>query len=402
VLATGWLTVSLFAQSPDATSVGAGPPGSGGRPGFRGPGGRRGSRGLPIVAQQMLSQGDKDGDKELTKQEFISLADAWFDKLDPEKTGKLNQEQLVSRLRDILPTASSARGPVESSSGTGRAPDAALAGVSPEVLGPILFTVTDADKDGSLTRSEFKQAFAKWFDDWDADKTGKLNEDSLRKGLEIALPRSTSGARGSDPGFRPRNAVVEVRTDAARTGGDRPSPSSQPAASPKSVVREVQEHSPGDSTVRDFATFKIITERNIFNPNRRAGRRDQGDEPKPRRTDTLNLVGTLVSEKGIYAFFDGSGSDLRKVLGPGTSIATYKIAEITTDGVKLEAGTNTVHLRVGMQMRREEEGEWSVVSGSGPPARLSAASSASVGESSGGDDSDIVKRLMQQREQELK
>jgi hypothetical protein len=116
----------------------------------------------------------------------------------------------------------------------------------------------------------------------------------------------------------------------------------------------------------------------------------------------LTLVGTLVSEKGTYAFFDGTGSDLRKVLGPGTSIVTYKIAEITTDGVKLEAGTNTVRLRVGMQMRREEEGEWSVVSGSGPPVSLSATSSASAGDRSSGDDSDIVKRLMQQREQELK
>jgi hypothetical protein len=355
----------------------------------------------------MLAQGDKDGDKELSKQEFTSLADAWFNKLDPERTGKLDQEQLVSRLRDVLPIASSSGAPADSAQVTGRVTDGGTPGISPGALGPILFTVMDADKDGLLTRSEFNQAFDKWFDDWDLGKTGKLNEDSLRKGLETALPRtalprSTSGARGGDTGFRTRTALTEGGTNAARTGSDRPSPSSQPAASSRSAAREVQEHNPGDSPGRDFAAFKIITDRNIFNPNRRAGRRDQGDEPKPRHTDTLTLVGTLVSEKGIYAFFDGASSDLRKVLGPGASIATYRIAQITPDEVKLEAGTNTVHLRVGMQMRREEEGEWSLVKGSGPALSLSATSSASSGDSSSGDDSDIVKRLMQQREQELK
>ena len=42
-------------------------------------------------------------------------------------------------------------------------------------IAPGLFTATDADKDGSLTRAEFKDTFAKWFDEWDADKSGSLN-----------------------------------------------------------------------------------------------------------------------------------------------------------------------------------------------------------------------------------
>ncbi len=37
-----------------------------------------------MIAPQMLSQADKNGDQKLTKGEFAALADAWFDKLDTE------------------------------------------------------------------------------------------------------------------------------------------------------------------------------------------------------------------------------------------------------------------------------------------------------------------------------
>src|SRR5438552_5676473 len=71
-----------------------GPGGGPGRSGF-GPG--------MFIGPQMLSQADKDGDKKLSKEEFTALADAWFDKLDVDKTGKLTQDQLIEKLAEILP-----------------------------------------------------------------------------------------------------------------------------------------------------------------------------------------------------------------------------------------------------------------------------------------------------------
>jgi len=71
-----------------------GPGGPGGRGGF-GPG--------MFVAPQMLSQADKNGDQKLTKEEFVAVADAWFDKLDPEKTGKLSEQQLIEKLAEVMP-----------------------------------------------------------------------------------------------------------------------------------------------------------------------------------------------------------------------------------------------------------------------------------------------------------
>jgi hypothetical protein len=156
----------------------------------------------------------------------------------------------------------------------------------------------------------------------------------------------------------------------------------------------------------DLTSFRIISDRNIFNANRSRGSGRDGQEArKSVRVDTFALVGLMDYDKGRHAFFDGSSSDYRKVLKTNGTIGGFTIKDITLKGVKLEATNQTVELRMGMQMRREEEGEWkplaqgesqSTSSGSG------ADSSSSSHTADGGDVSDIVKRMMQQREQETK
>ena len=68
------------------------------------------------------------------------------------------------------------------------------------VVGPGLFTASDANKDGTLMRSEFKETFGKWFSAWDADKRGSLNEEKLRSGLSAALPSPNFGGPGGGRG----------------------------------------------------------------------------------------------------------------------------------------------------------------------------------------------------------
>jgi hypothetical protein len=108
-----------------------------------------------------------------------------------------------------------------------------------------------------------------------------------------------------------------------------------------------------------YPAFKLLVERNIFN-TRRSARYVPSDRPRerPSRTESFALVGVMSYEKGPFAFFEGSRSDYQKVLKKDDTIAGFKVAEIEPSAVKLTSPTNEVELHVGMQLRREDEGEW--------------------------------------------
>jgi hypothetical protein len=171
---------------------------------------------------------------------------------------------------------------------------------------------------------------------------------------------------------------------------------------------------PGPTAYSSFSRF--ITERNIFDPSRYAhnAARPYQSARTIHSTPTFTLVGTMSYEKGMFAFFDGNNPDLRKVLfqSDSNSIAGYTVAEITLDGVKLQTADRkqTVQIKIGEMMRLEGK-EWqpagrgelstntvesaaSAVEGSSPDAGAAPASA--------GEPNDILKKLMQQREQELK
>jgi type 1 glutamine amidotransferase len=69
----------------------------------RGGGGRGGGGPYAFLAPQLMTQGDKNNDQKLSKDEFSALADSWFDKLDPDKTGKVSQADFATRLAAIAP-----------------------------------------------------------------------------------------------------------------------------------------------------------------------------------------------------------------------------------------------------------------------------------------------------------
>jgi len=218
----------------------------------RGPGGR-GGFGFGVgmmLAPQIVSQADKDGDSKLTKEEFVALADKWFDKIDTDAAGKLTQERFVEKFAEVLPPPQGFGGrgrapdggnlPPPSESGANNAPSpdsnqstpgqgrpdgfgrgggrAGGRGFGPggfgpaSFVGPGLFTAADADKDGSLLRTELKATFEKWFADWDSEKSGSLAEAKVREGLDAVLPRPTfGGGRGpGGPGGRGRGGNQEV------------------------------------------------------------------------------------------------------------------------------------------------------------------------------------------------
>ncbi len=157
----------------------------------------------------------------------------------------------------------------------------------------------------------------------------------------------------------------------------------------------------------DYAAFKVIVDRNIFDPDRNP-RRGSGPRTPPKSFDSLTLVGTMTYEKGTFAFFDGTSSDYKKALKLTDSIAGYKVTSIAPKGVKLAAGTNELDLSVGAQLRREEDGPWLLSSQSISYAATAgststngaAATTTGSDATSGSAQSDMIKRLMQRREKE--
>ena len=232
------------------------------------------------------------------------------------------------------------------------------------------------------------------------------------------LPQANGSAQaGGLPGISNRFADPnQARNDDRRSRGRRSSKSrsgqsgSSGSASDFSQGGDRSQTNSAAGTNRlDYSAFKVVVDRNIFDPNRISRRPgDRGPRPAPKTVDSLTLVGTMTYEKGSFAFFDGTSSDYKKALKLNDVVAGHKVTNITRNSVKLAAGTNELELTVGMQLRREEDGPWSLAGGPGSYAATPTSSSTSTSAmvSTGSDaaaiaaESDIIKKLMQRREKE--
>lgn len=176
------LALLAHAQAPQAPAGGRG--GGGGR----GAGGGAAATPEATLAGQLLAQGDSDGDQRLTVAELGAVADTWFDRLDPEKTGRVRQDEFLLRFDSATNPQAAAGGGRGGRGGGGGA-----TGGTP--LG--FFTASDLNRDAAITTGELKDGFTKRFPAWDTDKDGKLTLAELTAGLGAILPRDNmSGTTG--------------------------------------------------------------------------------------------------------------------------------------------------------------------------------------------------------------
>jgi hypothetical protein len=119
---------------------------------------------------------------------------------------------------------------------------------------------------------------------------------------------------------------------------------------------------PGAGQKKSLSSFKLITDRNIFSPNRTPSRPMTYQNTSTRTTSTrgesFSLVGTIEYEKGSFAFFDGTSSDYRKTLGMGGGIAGFNLTNISHSKVTLIQGSNAMEFKIGMLMKRDDNEEW--------------------------------------------
>lgn len=149
-------------------------------------------------------------------------------------------------------------------------------------------------------------------------------------------------------------APTSAATPPATAPAARPAVSSTNRASGAAPRTEAAAASTGA-----YETFRVISDRNIFNPNR-TGRRERSTEDAPPRLDVITLVGTMESDKGLRAFFEGSDSSYRKALHSGGAVEQFKVLQVGTNTVDLEREGKKFTVRVGQQLRRPEGGEWAL------------------------------------------
>jgi len=167
------------------------------------------------------------------------------------------------------------------------------------------------------------------------------------------------------------------------------------------------------ASVPGFDSFNIVSERNIFSPNRRPSRpaiESSTPEVAP-KTDSITLTGVLISDYGSVAFFDSTLPEYGVDIELGGSIAGYQITEIQIDGLKLTRDGQQTELPLGSGLSRQDEGEWKLSSENLAPttsetqdifsAEQSSIVTTAESTSAGSSSSDLLERLRERRRQEL-
>jgi hypothetical protein len=166
-----------------------------------------------------------------------------------------------------------------------------------------------------------------------------------------------------------------------------------------------------------FKAFHYVKVRNIFDPNRRRDPAEPGAvdsaELASRASDSrgtpyLALVGVLTRPEKQVGFFTGSSGEYQRILGSGQAIGAYKIRNVTMAGVELERDGKAFTLPVGGQIRFDAAGVGTLQATAPEPAPTAPALSATdaaapppLPPGAPASASDVLKRMMERRQQEL-
>lgn len=203
----------------------------------------------------------------------------------------------------------------------------------------------------------------------------------------------------------------------------------------KEVQSEVEDKRDGDS-FPSLASFKLIQERNIFDPERRRPREIRRERPvEPPREESFTLLGTMSYGERILAFFEGTQRDWSGAVELGKEVAGHTLKEVGFDNVLLELKGEILALQVGAGRSKRGDADWetqdrdswkgssggsrsgrssrSSSSSTFRPARTEGSADAASASADGGSDnaadesvidgsaSDILKQMMERRRQQV-
>lgn len=161
------------------------------------------------------------------------------------------------------------------------------------------------------------------------------------------------------------------------------------------------------AALADDDSFRIISQRNIFDKSRRGGVSHIHHVPV---IDELVLLGAADDKGAGTAFFSGSDRPLKV----GDTVDGLKLVKMGFDSVELSGASNTFVLKMDGEraLRREDNGPWQVSDAPEPERSAAPPSSADSTSAStpntpaaplsSATESDVEKRLRLKREQEDK
>ena len=174
-----------------------------------------------------------------------------------------------------------------------------------------------------------------------------------------------------------------------------------------------------------YDSFRLLHTRNVFDPDRRPVRpAGSGANTPVGHADYLALTGTLIDGEKTYAFFSGSRSDFNKVLSVRDKIANATITQITPLNIVVDRGGKSVNVAVGQTVPLDDKsmpgtapsnlaevtatgidrplptgGDASPVPGTTAPGTAPAPA---VGNPPATSKEEIMRRMMEKRQQELR
>lgn len=151
------------------------------------------------------------------------------------------------------------------------------------------------------------------------------------------------------------------------------------------------------SAETELSAFRLIFERNIFNPNRQKVEEEKPVVVEKPQADEISLVGVLVTETQRFAFFDGSSSAYRRVLSIDAEIGGGTIEAIDSTSIKLRLNDEALDLPVGMGLIREEGQAWQMQNA---PRRVESKPQNNETRTQPTPANELLRKLMERRNQE--
>lgn len=167
----------------------------------------------------------------------------------------------------------------------------------------------------------------------------------------------------------------------------------------------------------NLQAYSVVVQRNIFDRTRTAPLRHTGDgtvraevaaAPRP-VTESFALAGVALLEGTYTAVFRGNPASLAGSRQVGEAVGDWRVAAVDLEGATLVNGSEVRRLAVGVGLSHAPNEAWQVAEtlpaetaapgpGSAPAA---AATSSAVAGKPAADSNDVLKRMLQRRQQEL-